>query len=356
MPARPPSRSFATAVALAPRERGRSDVAHDTLSDVLRAVRLRGSVFFNISGSSRWAAEAPPSRDVAPLLMPGAEHVIEYHAVTQGSCWAGIPDGPWVQLGEGDVVVFPQGDAHVVASSPRMRGSGDLAWLTQVNSGAYPLQVAYAGERAIHPSPPSDDADATLVCGFLGCDLRPFNPLFSALPRLLHLRANDGSAWMARFTQQAVAESRARRPGAEAMLARMSEMMFVDAVRRYAEALPPGTSGWLAALGDRFVGHALRLIHEHPAHEWTIEEIGQRVGLSRSTLHERFVELIGMPPMQYLAQWRMQSAGRLLLESRAPIASIALDVGYDSEAAFSRAFKRLVGKPPAAWRRERMAG
>ena len=331
-------------------------MANDTLSDVLRAVRLRGSVFFNISGGSHWAAEAPPSKEIAPLLMPGAEHVIEYHAVTRGSCWAGIPDGPWVQLGEGDVVVFPQGDAHVVASAPRMRGSTDHAWLTQVGSDAYPLQVAYDGEHATHPSPPSSDADATLVCGFLGCDLRPFNPLFSALPRLLHLRANAANAWMARFIQQAVTESRARRPGAEAMLARMSEMMFVDAVRRYADELPSGASGWLAALGDRFVGHALRLIHEDPAHEWTIEEIGQRVGLSRSTLHERFVELIGMPPIQYLAQWRMQSAGRLLLETHAPIASIALDVGYDSEAAFSRAFKRLVGKPPAAWRRERMGG
>jgi len=140
------------------------------------------------------------------------------------------------------------------------------------------------------------------------------------------------------------------------MLARMSEMMFVDAVRRYADELPAESSGWLAGLRDRFVGHALTLIHHDPAHDWTIEELGQQVGLSRSTLHERFVELIGVPPMQYLAQWRMQAAGRLLLETRAPIASIALDVGYDSEAAFSRAFKRLVGKPPAAWRRERTAG
>jgi len=302
-------------------------MSQDTLSDVLRGVRLRGAVFFNISGSSEWAAEAPPSKDVAPLLMPGVEHVIEYHAVSRGSCWAGIPDG-----------------------------SRDLAWLQQVNANDYPLQVAYDGERPIHPSPPDAAADATLVCGFLGCDLRPFNPLFSALPRLLHLRANDRNAWMARFTQQAVTESRARRPGAEAMLARMSEMMFVDAVRRYADELPAGSSGWLAALQDRFVGHALRLIHDEPAHEWTIEELGQRVGLSRSTLHERFVEMTGLPPMQYLAQWRMQSAARLLLETRAPIASIALDVGYDSEAAFSRAFKRLVGKPPAAWRRERAAG
>ncbi len=330
-------------------------MVQDTLSDVLRAVRLRGAVFFNISGSSDWVAEAPASKEIAPLLMPGVEHVIEYHAVARGRCWAGIPDGPWVQLGEGDVVLFPHGDAHVVAGAPRLRGSGDFTWLAELGADDYPLQVAYDGAQPIYRSPPADGADATLVCGFLGCDLRPFNPLFGALPRLLHLRSNERNAWMARFTQHAVDESRARKPGAEAMLARMSEMMFVDAIRRYAEELPPGSSGWLAALQDRFVGHALRLVHDAPAHPWTIEELGSRVGLSRSTLHERFVELIGVPPMQYLAQWRMQAAGRLLLETRSPVASIALEVGYDSEAAFSRAFKRLVGKPPAAWRRERLA-
>ncbi|MEO8560288.1 MAG: AraC family transcriptional regulator, partial [Rhodospirillales bacterium] len=188
---------------------------------------------------------------------------------------------------------------------------------------------------------------------FLGCDLRPFNPLIDALPRMLHLRANDENAWIANFTRQAVAESQARRPGGEAMLARLSEMMFVDAVRRYCDELPPESAGWLAGLRDRFVGRALALMHEQPDQHWTIDELGRRVGLSRSALHERFAELIGLPPMQYLAQWRMQAAARLLLETGATVASIALDVGYDSEAAFARAFKRAVGKPPAAWRRER---
>jgi transcriptional regulator GlxA family with amidase domain len=191
------------------------------------------------------------------------------------------------------------------------------------------------------------------MCGFLGCDMQPFNPLIAALPRLLHLRASDDDAWIARFTQQAVAESHTRRPGGEAMLARMSEMMFVDAVRRYAARLPEQSSGWLAGLRDRFVGRALALMHEQPSHDWTMDELGRHVGLSRSTLHERFIFLIGVPPMQYLTQWRMQAAARLLLESRATVAAIALDVGYDSEAAFARAFKRLVGKPPAAWRRQR---
>ena len=140
------------------------------------------------------------------------------------------------------------------------------------------------------------------------------------------------------------------------MLARMSEMMFVDAVRRHMASLPPDSAGWLAGLRDRLVGRALALLHEHPAQDWTIDELGRRIGLSRSALHERFVQLIGVPPMQYLAQWRMQAAARMLLETRATVATIALEVGYDSEAAFARAFKRLVGRPPAAWRRERSAG
>jgi AraC-like DNA-binding protein len=331
-------------------------MSQDTLSDVLRGVRLRGAVFFYISGNSEWAAEAPPAKELAPLLMPGVEHVIEYHAVAQGSCWAGIPDGPSVQLFAGDVVMFPHGDAHVVSSAPGIRGKPELSWVSGENVDQLPLRIAYNGQNVSRSVPPECGADAKIVCGFLGCDLQPFNPLIAALPRMLHLRATDDDAWIAKFTQQAVAESHARRPGGEAMLARMSEMMFVDAVRRYADHLPMQSAGWLAGLRDRFVGSALALMHEQPAQDWTIDELGRRVGLSRSALHERFVHLIGVPPMQYLAQWRMQAAARLLLDTRATVATIALDVGYDSEAAFARAFKRLVGKPPAAWRRERDVG
>ena len=331
-------------------------MSQDTLSDVLRGVRLRGAVFFYISGHGDWAAEAPPASELAPLLMRGVDHVIEYHVVAQGSCWAGIPGAPPVQMFAGDVVMFPHGDANVVSSAPGMRGNPDLARMPGAKVDQFPLRLAFNGENVL-PSlaHESDTADATIVCGFLGCDLQPFNPLIASLPRVLHLRATEHDAWIAKFMQQAVAESHARRPGGEAMLARMSEMMFVDAVRRYADHLPMQSAGWLAGLRDRFVGRALALMHEQPAQDWTIDELGRRIGMSRSALHERFVQLIGVPPAQYLTQWRMQAAARLLLETRATVAAIALDVGYESEAAFARAFKRLVGKPPAAWRRERDA-
>ena len=206
-----------------------------------------------------------------------------------------------------------------------------------------------------HETLPIDEASAVVVCGFIACDLRPFNPLIDALPRLLHLPSSGVGAWVAPVLDQAVAESRARRAGSAAVLERVSEMMFVDAARRYLESLSDDASGWLAGLRDRHVGRAIGLMHERPEQAWTVDELGREVGLSRSALDERFVQLVGLPPMQYLAQWRMQRGARLLREGHATVATIAQDVGYDSEAAFARAFKRLVGRPPAAWRRERDA-
>jgi AraC-like DNA-binding protein len=331
-------------------------MSQDTLSDVLRGVRLRGAVFFYISGRGEWAAEAPASKEIAPFLIRGVEHVMEYHVATQGNCWAAIPGGPAVRMSAGDVAMFPHGDAHVVSSSSGIRAVlPDTRWYAEATAADVPLRVAYNDPTNPLTAPSGSDPETTIVCGFLGCDLRPFNPLIAALPRLLHLRAPEGGGWIAQLMHQAVAESQGQRPGSEAMLARMSEMMFVDAVRRYTAGLPQESAGWLAGLRDKLVGRALALLHEQPAQDWTIDELGRRIGLSRSALHERFVQLIGLPPMQYLAQWRMQAAARMLLETRATVATVALDVGYESEAAFARAFKRLVGKSPAAWRRERGA-
>jgi len=326
-------------------------MSQDTLSEVLRTVRLRGAVFFYVSGGREWAAEAPAAKDFASAVMPGAEHVMQYHAIIDGRCWAAVIGQPPVQLGAGDIVLFPHGDAHVLSSAPGMRAEPSLAWFYEANVDHLPIRVAYEGTSGPSLSPPASGGLATIVCGFLSCDVRPFNPLIAALPRLLHLGASDGGGWITRFLQQTIGESHSNRPGSEAMLARMSELLFVDAVRRHVERLPPEGTGWLAGLRDRFVGRALALLHERPAEAWTIEELGRQVGLSRSSLHERFVQFVGQPPMQYLTQWRMQLATGLLRSSSANIAAIAQEVGYDSEAAFARAFKRLVGEPPATWRR-----
>ena len=326
-------------------------MSQDVLSGVLRTVRLRGAVFYYVTGSGRWAAEAPPAQAIGAAVMPGAEHVFEYHALVSGQCWAGLVGQQPARLSAGDVVMFPKGDPHVVSSAPGMRADPNLEWYYEAKVEQLPFSVAYAGAPGTEP-PPSG-ADATLVCGFLGCDMRPFNPLIAALPRMLHLKSHDRGGWITQFMEQAVAESAAKRPGGEAMLARMSEMMFVDAVRRYVDSLPPESTGWLAGLLDRSVGRTLALMHERPAQSWTIDDLGREVGLSRSALHQRFVDLIGQPPMQYLTYWRMQLASGLLRDTAASVAAVALDVGYDSEAAFARAFKRLVGVPPATWRREK---
>ncbi len=198
-------------------------------------------------------------------------------------------------------------------------------------------------------------AEVHLVCGFLGCDARPFNPLLAALPRVLRASDRDGGrgGWLSRFMEVAEAESRTPRPGAEAVLARLSELMFVEIVRRHLESLPPDRTGWLAGLRDPHVGKALAALHARPGHPWTIDALGREAGLSRSALAERFTALVGEPPIQYLGRWRMQVAAGLLAATHDGIAAIGGRVGYASEAAFSRAFKKAVGVPPASWRRRR---
>ena len=323
----------------------------DTLSDVLRTVRLRGALFYYVRGTRDWAAEAPRSRVIAGEVMPDSEHVMEYHVVIRGSCWGAIVGEQPVRMEAGDVILFPQGDAHVMSSAPGLRaprGGGP-----RMNAKARPFSLHLDATEG-SPGEQGESDDTVLVCGFLGCDLRPFNPLIAALPRMLHLKAAGEQDWIAQFVRLATSESARTRPGADAMFERMSEMMFVDAVCRHVDALQGADRGWLAGLRDRFVGRALSLMHENPAAGWSVEELGARVGLSRSALHERFAEIIGQPPMQYLANWRMQVAAGLLRTTSSTVLSIAREVGYESEAAFTKAFKRLVGLPPSAWRRKTM--
>ncbi|HEY0332555.1 MAG TPA: AraC family transcriptional regulator [Stenotrophomonas sp.] len=321
-------------------------MSEDILSDVLRALRLRSALFYYVTCGGDWIAQAPASRDIAAAVMPDADQVMEYHVVTAGECWAAIDGQSPLKLRRGDVLMLPQGDAHVLSSAPGKLGDPDIDWYYEMQQQQRPFLISLTDTL-----PAGEPPAATLVCGFIGCDLRPFNPLIATLPRMLHLPASHSSGWGEQFVQQAVLESGHRRPGSEAILERLSEMLFVDAVRRHLETLPDQSKGWLAGLRDRHVGRALTLLHGAPSADWSMDELGRQVGLSRSALHERFVELIGQPPMQYLAHWRMQLASRLLRDTPASVLTIALRVGYDSEATFGRAFKRMVGLPPATWRR-----
>jgi AraC-like DNA-binding protein len=318
-------------------------VPADVLSDVLRSVRLTGAVYFDFELSSPWVAEAPPSREIAAIVMPGAQRVIEYHLIARGACWGYAVGEPPIRLNEGDLIVFPQGDPHVLSSAPDMRASPDMSLFVRPTT---PLPLVY--ERG-----GGGPERTRIVCCFLGCDERPFNPLLTALPRTIHLSGMGGEAasgWLAMLLNIAVRESGSARAGRDNILARMSELMFVEAIRRYLETLPPADTGWLAGLRDPVVGQALAALHGEPAAAWTVESLARAVGVSRSVLADRFTEMVGQPPMQYLALWRMQLASRLLLEGE-PVAEVAAAVAYESEAAFSRAFKKLVGEAPGTWRR-----
>jgi AraC-like DNA-binding protein len=332
-------------------------MSRDTLSDLLRSVRLRGAAFFYISFRDEWSAEGLAANEVAGAVMPGCEHVMEYHMIAKGSGWAAVSGLEPIRLAAGDIVMFPHGDRHVISSAPGLEPHPASAeWIFSLGDDPKPLPMAfYQGMRVPGELMRVEDADTILICGFLGCDLKPFNPLVAALPRVLHLPAARAGSWVGHVIEQAVAESNEKRPGGDAVLERLSEMMFVDAARRYLNDLPEDATGWLAGLRDRFVGKALALMHERADYHWTIDDLSHEVGLSRSALHERFVQYLGQAPMQYLASWRIQLGARLLRESNRNVATIALEVGYDSEAAFSRAFKRMVGTPPAAWRRAQAA-
>ncbi len=314
----------------------------DPLSDVLRAVRLSGAYFYLVEASAPWSVSAVRATELAPRILPDAEHLIPYHILTQGECWAGIEGDTQQFMRPGDVIVFPQGDPHVLSSRTGER-------VNSIPRGIAPHRYPTTLRLG------TGDTSATLVCGFLGCDARPFNPLLASLPRVLHLPRVDDS-WLAAFPEHAVRESRTGRAGGDTMLTRMAELMFIEVLRRHLEGLGGERTGWLAGLRDPVVGIALMRIHERPAHDWSLATLAREVAASRSVLAERFTQLVGMPVMQYLAQWRLQVAAGLLLRGNASIASVGRQVGYESEAAFSRAFKRAIGESPAKWRRGRPQG
>jgi AraC-like DNA-binding protein len=315
----------------------------DVLSDVLRAVHLTGAVYFDFEMSTPWAVEAPPSREIASRVMPGAQRVIEYHLIASGGGWGHAIGQDPVPLREGDLLIFPQGDPHVLSSAPGLRGESDLS-IFDAPFTSLPVTRRMGGGGAER---------TRIVCCFLGCDERPFNPLLTALPTMIHLAAVDARAnggWLQTLFSVATKESASQRPGSSNVLARLSELMFVETLRCYIEALPPAHNGWLAGLRDPVVGRALSALHGRPSEPWTVEQLARSVGVSRSVLAERFVKMVGLPPMQYLALWRIQAASRLLADG-ADLSSVAAAVGYESEAAFSRAFKKTVGQSPAAWRK-----
>ena len=320
-------------------------MATDTLSDVLKTVRLTGAAYFDVAAQDPWSVHSPARDLILPRILPGADHLIAYHVVTAGRCFARLEEeGEGVPLEAGEVVVFTNADPHVMSSNAGMRAEPPTADMIEIaDAGLLPFRINLMNGGAV---------SARLVCGYLACDAKPFNPLLEALPPMLKAgdKGRNDNGWLGQFIHFAVAEVAEKRAGSESVLTKLSELMFIDVVRRYIEALPPQNAGWLAGLRDPAVGKALALIHARPSFNWTIEGLARQCGTSRTVMAERFVQFVGVPPMHYLAKWRMQIASEMLSRRHSNMATIAAEIGYESEAAFSRAFKKMMGVAPSAWR------
>jgi AraC-like DNA-binding protein len=322
---------------------GAPDSRMDALSDVLRVTQLTGGVFFDAEFSGPWCIAARMEAGLCAPFMGPTTHLIPYHYVVSGALLVALENQEAEPLRQGEMVLFPNNDLHRMGSDLSLPPTSARELLSGVQ-GDGPYQIRH-GE--VGPS-------TRLICGYLGCLSARGNPVFSALPSFMKISTEQSreSSWFRSLFEYAANEMPLGGAGAATVLAKVSELLFVEAVRRYARELPIGRTSWLAGLQDPIISRALALLHKQVARDWSVEELGREVGLSRSALAERFVSLIGMPPMQYLAQWRMHLAAVSLKSTGLPLAQVGERAGYQSEAAFSRAFKKAYGAAPASWRRQ----
>lgn len=314
----------------------------DVLSEMLKAVKLDGAVFFHGEFSSPWCARQPDGCSIAAYLSSSSTHVIIFHLLTEGRGYARIEkNGRPVSLSPGDIVMFPHGDAHLMGNGPPVAPVDSAEQLQQVLAGGRMLsQFGGGGELT------------KLICGYMACDLRLSQMFLAGLPSLLKINVRDSPSgkWLEDTLRYSVEHADASGPGGTAVVAKLSEALFADTLRRYIEKLPASQTGWLAGVRDPDVGKALALLHKQPSHPWTIASLANEVGLSRSVLAERFRHYLSDTPMGYLTRWRLQLAAQTLTSTSKSVAEVAGDVGYESEPSFNRAFKREFGVPPARFR------
>ena len=315
----------------------------DTLSDVLRALHLRGAIFLDAKFTAPWCAISKTGhRDTG--FFAEAEHIVFFHVLMEGNCKARLlATAETIELRAGDLMLLAHDDGHVLGSDLE-REPVDADTLVVATSAGGLMQIDHGGGGEL----------TRFMCGYLACDRRLCGPLLDALPRLVHISFGAGpvAPWLTNLLLQGTHETSMPRPGGASVLAKLSELLFVEAVSRYASSLSPEDTGWLAGLRDRFVGKALALMHARPEHPWSIDELGTHVGMSRSALAQRFTDLVGQPPMQYLTRWRLIVAAQRLRREPTSVNRIAEHIGYESQAAFNRAFKREFGVTPVQWRRE----
>jgi AraC-like DNA-binding protein len=313
----------------------------DVLSEVLKVVKLQGALFYNGEFSSPWSFYSPPSRTVAAYVAPDARHVIVYHLLTEGRASARLADGERIMLEAGDIVIFPHGDAHFVENGPPAKSVDMEKELARILSEGLKRSTLGGGGET-----------TKFVCGFMACEPRLSQVFLSGLPPVFKVSIrNDASGrWLENSIRFSVNEADTSRAGGEAVLAKLSEVLFVETLRTYIAHLPAEQTGWLAGARDSEVGKTLALMHRNPAHPWTIASLAREAGVSRSVLAERFRHYLSEPPMAYLTRWRLQLGAQMLASTNYSVAQIASEVGYESEAAFNRAFKREFETPPARFR------
>ncbi|MES2480503.1 MAG: AraC family transcriptional regulator [Pseudomonadota bacterium] len=313
----------------------------DVLSDVLQMIRLEGALFLNGEFHEPWCVNAPRGSDFATILCPRAGNLAILHMVLEGRCWIQLHGGDPIALEAGDAVVMPHGDSHLIGSGLRHTAI-DLDHVVQVKLPELNL-IRYGG----------DGDRSVVVCGWFAYEREVSNPLVAALPNIFRspVGRRPSGPWMEQSIRYALGEAGSSQPGSGAVAAKVAESLFVEALRGYVESLPPQRTGWLAGLRDQHVGRCLGLMHTQPSRAWSLEALADEANTSRSVLVERFNDLVGMPPMQYLKHWRLSVAARLLCNERSSIVRVAEAVGYESEASFSRAFKREYRVSPGQWRR-----
>jgi AraC-like DNA-binding protein len=316
----------------------------DVLSEVLRAVRLEGALFFNAEFSEPWCLHSARSNSIAHMLLPGAEHLIIYHFLTEGRAFAQLLEGRREELAAGDIVIFPHGDAHLLGNgSPVEPVDSFQAFAKNLTQG---LKIARFG---------GGGAVTKFVCGYMACEPRLSEVFLAGLPKIMRVHvANEPSGqWLANSIRFSVGEAGGSDAGSGLVAAKLSELLFVETLRRYICTLPPDQTGWLAGARDAGIGEALALLHKQPAYAWTVANLAKRIGLSRTRFADRFRHFLGEPPMAYLNRWRLKLGAEMLCSGEKSVAEIAGKVGYGSEAAFARAFKREFDCPPAQFRRKR---
>jgi AraC-like DNA-binding protein len=318
----------------------------DVLSEVLKVVKLQGALFYNAEFSSPWSVYAASSHELARYYGIDAEHVIVYHLLTEGRGSVRLDNGSRLNLEAGDIVMIPHGDRHIVENGPASRTADDSEHLVEVLSQGLKLwRVGGGGEVT------------KFVCGYMACEPRLGRIFLSGLPPVfkVNLRNHASGRWLENSIRFSVDQADRLQPGGEAVLAKLSEVLFVETLRAYIAQLPANQTGWLASARDPDIGKVLALMHRDPAHPWTIASLAEAAGMSRSVLAERFRYYLDETPMAYLTSWRLQLGAQLLSSTNYSVAQIAAEVGYESEAAFNRAFKRAFELPPARFRNQSRA-